>query len=98
MSEQVALDWMAMRKSKRAPISETVINGLIREAGKANLTLDNVLQICVERNWQGFQAAWLLREVNDMRQQIERNQKQRSVGEQFAEIRRKHGLTSKNGA
>lgn len=92
VSEHVANDWLAMRKSKRAPISETVINGLIREAEKANLTLDNVLQICVERNWQGFQAAWLLREANDMRQQIERNQKQRSIEEQFAEIRRKHGL------
>ena len=95
VSEQVALDWVAMRKSKRAPISGTVISGLIREAEKANLTLDNVLQICVERNWQGFQAAWLLREVNDMKQQIERNQHQRSAAEQFAEIRRKHGLTEK---
>ena len=98
VSEQVANDWVNMRKSKRAPISETVINGLIREAGKANLTLDNVLQICVERNWQGFQASWLLREVNDMKQQIERSQHQRSVAEQFAELRRKHGLTPNNGA
>lgn len=93
VSERVALDWLAMRKSKRAPISGTVINGLIREAGKANLTLDNVLQICVERNWQGFQAAWLLREVNDLKQQIERNQQKRSIAEQVAEFRKKHGLT-----
>lgn len=93
VSEQVATDWLSMRKSKRAPISGTVIKGLIREAKKANLTLDNVLQICVERNWQGFQASWLLREVNDLKQQIERNQHQRSVESQFAEIRRKHGLT-----
>lgn len=93
VSEQVALDWLAMRKSKRAPISGTVIKGLIREAEKANLLLDNVLQICVERNWLGFQAAWLLREVNDMKQQIERNQQKRSIAEQVAEIRKKHGLT-----
>lgn len=93
VSEQVALDWMSMRKSKRAPISGTVINGLIREAEKANLTLDNVMQICVERNWQGFQAAWLLREVNDIKQQIERNQQRRSIAEQVAEFRKKHGLT-----
>ena len=92
VSEQVALDWLAMRKNKRAPISGTVINGLIREAIKANLTLDNVLQICVERNWQGFQASWLLREVNDMKQQIERNQRSRSIEEQVAEIRKQHGL------
>ena len=92
VSEQVALDWIAMRKSKRAPISQTVIDGLMREAKKANLTLDNVMQICVERNWQGFQAAWLLREVNDMKQQIERNQQKRSIEEQVAEFRKKHGL------
>lgn len=93
VSEQVALDWIGMRKSKRAPISETVVNGLIREATKVNLTLDNVLQICVERNWQGFQASWLLREANDLKQQIERNQQKRSIAEQVAEFRKKHGLT-----
>ena len=98
VSEQVANDWAAMRRSKKAPISDTVIKGLVREAKKANLTLDNVLQICVERNWQGFQASWLLREVNDMKQQIERSQHRRSVAEQFAELRRKHGLTPNHGA
>lgn len=54
-------DFAAVRKSKRAPITETAINGIKREAAKAGMTLEQAITMCVERNWQGFNAEWVLR-------------------------------------
>ena len=66
---------------------------LIYMVGIADRLSKILCMLCVERNWQGFQAAWLLREVNDMKQQIERNQQNQSLAEQVAEFKKKHGLT-----
>lgn len=54
-------DFAAVRKAKRAPITATAINGIKREAAKAGMTLEQAITICVERNWQGFNAEWVLR-------------------------------------
>lgn len=54
-------DFAAVRKAKRAPITSTAINGIKREAAKAGMTLEQVITICVEKNWQGFNAEWVLR-------------------------------------
>ena len=52
-------DFVILRKAKKLPITETAINGLIRESNKAGLTLDATLQICCERGWAGFKAEWI---------------------------------------
>lgn len=54
-------DFAAVRRAKRAPITATAINGIKREAAKAGLTLEQAITLCVERNWQGFNAEWVLR-------------------------------------
>lgn len=56
--EQLANDFKAMRNKLRAPITKTSIDGLRREAEKAELTLEAVLRICCERGWRGFKAHW----------------------------------------
>ncbi|OOE41381.1 hypothetical protein [Salinivibrio kushneri] len=62
-SRDVFKDWKTLRDKKRAPITQTVINRLGKKITDANqrlgLTVDDVLGVCVERGWQGFEVAWL---------------------------------------
>ena len=50
---------MAIRKAKRAPMTPTALVGILREANKAHITLEQALEHCCERGWQGFKADWL---------------------------------------
>lgn len=58
VSEQVWNDFTALRTKRRAPITETALKGIQREAGKAGITLEEALSTCCERGWQGFKAEW----------------------------------------
>ena len=64
IDEQLASDFIAIRKAKNAPLTLTALRGILREANKAGLTLENALRICIERNWQGFSASWLFESHN----------------------------------
>lgn len=64
IDEQIASDFIAIRKAKNAPLTQTALDGILREANKAGLTLENALRICIERNWQGFSASWLFESHN----------------------------------
>lgn len=59
VSEAVWTDFLKIRKQKRAPLSETALDGIRKEADKAGLTLQSALEHCCSRGWQGFQADWL---------------------------------------
>lgn len=59
VDEQVASEFLAIRKRKRAPLTALALDGIRREAGRAGITLDEALRKCVERGWQGFEAAWV---------------------------------------
>jgi uncharacterized protein YdaU (DUF1376 family) len=52
-------DFVALRKAKKAAITNTAIAGLQREADKASMTLEQVMSICCERGWVGFKADWI---------------------------------------
>lgn len=56
---QTWADWLALRKSKRAPVTETVLNGANAEAIAAGMTLDAFLQVWCLRGSTGLQADWL---------------------------------------
>lgn len=62
ISGQLAKDFITHRKAKKAPITETVMNGFLREANKAELSVAESVAISVERNWQGFKATWYLKD------------------------------------
>lgn len=56
---QVWADWLQLRKAKRAPVTQTVVDGAVVEAAKAGMTLDAFLRIWCARGSQGMQAEWL---------------------------------------
>lgn len=61
-SEQVWEDFLQIRKAKHAPLTETALAGIRREAEKAGISLEAALQTCCERGWQGFKADWYRKE------------------------------------
>lgn len=58
VSDALVSDWLAVRKAKRAANTQTALDGLVREAGKAGISVCDAVRICVERGWQGFDSSW----------------------------------------
>ena len=52
-------DWLTLRKAKKAAVTQTALNGIIKEAGKAGISLQAALETCCARGWTGFKAEWL---------------------------------------
>jgi hypothetical protein len=57
--EEVWQDWLQLRKAKKAPVTQTVVNSATKEAEKAGISLNAFLTIWCARGSQGLQAEWL---------------------------------------
>jgi len=55
---QLAADWLAVRKAKKAATTRTAIDGVASEAAKAGMPLPEVLRVCCRQGWAGFKASW----------------------------------------
>ena len=62
VSTQVWADFIAHRKAKRAPVTQSAIDLIAREAEKAGVSLEEALKTCCAMGWQGFRADWFLRD------------------------------------
>lgn len=58
VDDQVINDFSILRKQKKAPITESAVSGLRREAEKAGVDLQTALIACCQNGWQGFRADW----------------------------------------
>lgn len=58
VDEQVARDWLDVRKAKRAPLKQTALDDVVAEAHKAGISVAEAVRICAARGWQGFRASW----------------------------------------
>lgn len=58
-SESLADEYIAMRKKKKASISELVFKNLEKEIEDNGLVFPEVILECLTRNWQGFKAEWI---------------------------------------
>lgn len=59
VSENVWLDFITHRKSKKASITQTVLNSFSSEARKLNWTLEQAIIESISRDWRGFKAEWV---------------------------------------
>lgn len=59
VSEECWEDFLAHRKSRRAIVTQRVIDRIRSEASRAGWTLEEALNECVDRGWQGFKAEWV---------------------------------------
>jgi hypothetical protein len=62
VDEQIAADWLALRKKKRADVSLTVLDAAKDEAAKAGATLTEFLRAWCLSGWQGYKAEWYVRD------------------------------------
>jgi len=58
VERQTASDWLEVRRLKRAALTQTVINLLIKESAKAGISINDAVRVCAENSWQGFKADW----------------------------------------
>jgi len=59
VKKQTAKDWLALRKAKTAPVTETVFDLATQAAKQAGVTLQQALEICCVRGWTGYKAEWI---------------------------------------
>lgn len=57
--ENHARDWLEVRRGKKAKMTDTVVDGIQREARRANVSFGEAIRISAESGWQGFKADWL---------------------------------------
>jgi uncharacterized protein YdaU (DUF1376 family) len=57
--QKVIEDFKAHRKVKKTAISQTAIDRIKVEAGKAGINLADALTLCCSRGWIGFEAEWV---------------------------------------
>lgn len=60
VAEQTWRDFVRHRNAKKAPVTETALAGIRREAAKAGWTMDAALAETVTRGWQSFKADWAM--------------------------------------
>jgi hypothetical protein len=62
-SDQVFKDWLAIRKQKKAKLTQTAVNRLaphLMKAVAAGCSVDDVFELCASRCWIGFEFDWLV--------------------------------------
>lgn len=52
-------DFKKLRKAKKAPVTETVISGIKKQADIAGWTIEEAIKECCLRGWQSFKAEWV---------------------------------------
>lgn len=58
VTQQTWDDFNAIRKAKKAPLTQTALVRIQNEADKAGIDLETALQICCVRGWQSFNHTW----------------------------------------
>jgi hypothetical protein len=59
VEHQTWADWLTLRKAKRAPVTQTTVDGAREEAAKADMSLEVFLKVWCRRGSQGLEADWL---------------------------------------
>jgi len=64
VSETVWKEFVNHRKSKKAQITQTVIEDIAKQATIAGWTLEDALKETIVRNWQSFKADWVAQKMS----------------------------------
>jgi flagellar biosynthesis GTPase FlhF len=75
VDQQIWDDWKQLRKAKKAPVTETVVNSARKEASKANMSFSDFLTVWCARGSQGLQADWLKPEEKNLSKTGQMNQR-----------------------
>ena len=64
VSDSVWQEFVAHRKSKKARVTQLVIDGIQQQAMIAGWSLEDALKETIVRNWQSFKADWVKKDEN----------------------------------
>lgn len=65
--------FMAIRKTKKATNTEKAFDLFMNNVNKSNMNLNQVLEICIQRDWKGFDPSWLKNQNNGFNQPVQHN-------------------------
>tara|TARA_R110002124_G_scaffold264235_2_gene430809 strand:- start:1234 stop:2073 length:840 start_codon:yes stop_codon:yes gene_type:complete len=80
VSDEVWNDFLAHRKAMKAPVSQTAIKGIAREAERAEWPLEDALAEIVTRGWKGFKADWVKEQETSTGFNSRNNEHQNGLG------------------
>jgi hypothetical protein len=58
-SKNLVEDWMKVRRTKKATNTETAFKKFISEVQKVNKGPDEIIELCISKDWKGFEAKWI---------------------------------------
>lgn len=79
-------DFLDLRKAKRAPLSNTALEAIEREAASVGWTLNQAITEMVARGWQGFKANWVKEKQNGQSNAEGMGSTERAARRAFSEI------------
>lgn len=65
-SERVWFDYLEHRKHRRAPLTQSALNTIIKHVNiciDRGLSTDEVLSTCMSRGWTGFESDWVIKDL-----------------------------------
>jgi len=89
VENQIAIDFLKNRKTKRLANTETAFRQISDEINKTGLTANDCIKFAVENGWGGFKANWLTNTKNN-------GTKQRNSANQGASIEEIAALANKH--
>lgn len=84
--QQILNDWIAMRKAKRAPLSQTVLDAFGGEFSKASTfgySVNDCLRTAIASGWTGFKFSWMQNQLARGQQSGNHNQPRPSLIDRF---------------
>jgi len=73
IDEVLVRDFLEVRKSKKAPLTQTALTAIVNECQKHNFNLSDALRVCCEKNWIGFKYEWYLNIKNQNNGRVNAN-------------------------
>ena len=65
VNEELADDYLEVRKVRRGVNTKTAFDLLKRQIGKTNYTFESIIRLCTFKSWVGFSPSWLERLPKD---------------------------------
>jgi uncharacterized protein YdaU (DUF1376 family) len=62
VSESLWIEFINYRKKLKAPVTETVLKRLTKEANLANMNMTEVISTIIFKGWRSFEADWIKKE------------------------------------
>ena len=59
VEDNIAKDWMTVRKTKKAANTETALKAIKKEISISGMSANDCIKYAVERNWVGFESSWV---------------------------------------